>query len=149
VVGEAAQRLDHLRPENRITDTTDHRDSEGKAERPPDGLQQRWTRRSHGHAGNPPTQPVYSQGPGPGEDLTGRVADRRLLPAIWDIVGGHLEPGESPEQVLARELEEETGWRLRELQSVVTDWEHKGVVRRELDYLVTVASSRSPVQVRS
>ena len=76
---------------------------------------------------------------------------------------------------MARELEEETGWRLREIQSVVTDWEweHQGVVRRELDYLVTVdgdlgrprleqgkhdarpgsprgcASSRSQVQVRS
>jgi 8-oxo-dGTP pyrophosphatase MutT (NUDIX family) len=69
-----------------------------------------------------------------------RTAERRLLPGIWDIVGGHLERGETPERALARELEEETGWRLREIQSVVTDWEweHQGVVRRELDYLVTV-----------
>jgi mutator protein MutT len=69
-----------------------------------------------------------------------RTAERRLLPGIWDIVGGHLESGESPEQALAREVEEETGWRLHKIQSVVTDWEweHQGVVRRELDYLMTV-----------
>lgn len=69
-----------------------------------------------------------------------RTADRRLLPGIWDIVGGHLEEGETPEQALAREVEEETGWRVREIVATVTDWEweYEGRVRRELDYLVTV-----------
>lgn len=69
-----------------------------------------------------------------------RTADRRLLPGIWDIVGGHLEAGETPEEALAREVEEETGWRVREIIATVTDWEWEwqGRVRRELDYLVTV-----------
>jgi len=69
-----------------------------------------------------------------------RTMQRRLFPGIWDIVGGHLEPGETPEQTLARELEEETGWKLREIRSTVADWEweHQGRIRRELDYLVTV-----------
>jgi mutator protein MutT len=69
-----------------------------------------------------------------------RTADRRLLPGTWDIVGGHLEEGETPEQALAREVEEETGWRVREIVATVTDWEweYEGRVRRELDYLVTV-----------
>ncbi|PRX99086.1 GNAT family N-acetyltransferase [Allonocardiopsis opalescens] len=69
-----------------------------------------------------------------------RTATRRLLPDTWDIVGGHLEPGETPEQALAREIEEETGWRLRRVEAVVADWEWclDGVVRRELDYLVEV-----------
>lgn len=69
-----------------------------------------------------------------------RTASRRLLPGIWDIVGGHLEDGETPEQALAREVEEETGWRVRDIVATVTDWEweYEGRVRRELDYLVTV-----------
>lgn len=69
-----------------------------------------------------------------------RTANRRLFPGIWDIVGGHLEQGETPEQALAREVEEETGWRVREIVAAVTDWEweYEGRVRRELDYVVTV-----------
>ncbi len=69
-----------------------------------------------------------------------RTPDRLVLPGIWDIVGGHLDAGETPEQALARELEEETGWRLRRIEAVIADWEWEwdGVVRRELDYLVDV-----------
>jgi len=69
-----------------------------------------------------------------------RSADRRLLPGIWDIVGGHVEAGETPEQALAREVEEETGWTVREVLGTVADWEWEwqGRVRRELDYLVAV-----------
>jgi RimJ/RimL family protein N-acetyltransferase len=69
-----------------------------------------------------------------------RSPQRRLLPGIWDIVGGHLESDETPEQALARELTEETGWRLRRVEAAIADWEweHEGVVRRELDYLVEV-----------
>lgn len=69
-----------------------------------------------------------------------RTADRRLLPGIWDIVGGHVESGETPEGALEREIEEETGWTLRRIEAVVADWEweYDGVVRHELDYLVEV-----------
>ena len=69
-----------------------------------------------------------------------RTAERRLLPGIWDIVGGHLEAGETPEQALVREVEEETGWKVRDILWTVADWEWEweGRVRRELDYLITV-----------
>lgn len=69
-----------------------------------------------------------------------RSPDRRLLPGTWDIVGGHVEPGETPEAALARELTEETGWRLRRIEASISDWswEHAGVRRRELDYLIEV-----------
>jgi RimJ/RimL family protein N-acetyltransferase len=69
-----------------------------------------------------------------------RSPTRRLLPGTWDVVGGHAEPGETPEQALAREIEEETGWRLRRIEARLTDWqwEHDGVTRQEFDYLVEV-----------
>lgn len=78
-----------------------------------------------------------------------RSADRRLLPGIWDVVGGHLEPGESPEAALAREIEEETGWKLRRIEAVIAEWEwdvderHTADAsnrfrRYERDYLVEV-----------
>lgn len=69
-----------------------------------------------------------------------RSPERRLLPGVWDIVGGHVEPGESLEQALAREISEETGWRLRRVEALLADWqwEHRQVVRAERDYLVEV-----------
>ncbi|TDD48740.1 NUDIX domain-containing protein, partial [Kribbella antibiotica] len=54
-------------------------------------------------------------------DAAGRVyvhrrsPDRRLLPGLWDVVGGHVDPGEAPEEALRREVEEETGWVVREV----------------------------------
>jgi 8-oxo-dGTP pyrophosphatase MutT (NUDIX family) len=69
-----------------------------------------------------------------------RSPDRRLLPGTWDIVGGHVDPGETPEEALAREIEEETGWRLGRIVRTVADWEWElgGVIRHERDYLVEI-----------
>lgn len=47
-----------------------------------------------------------------GRVLLGRRAPgRRWLPDAWDLFGGHIEPGESPDQALQRELAEELGVR--------------------------------------
>jgi 8-oxo-dGTP pyrophosphatase MutT (NUDIX family) len=69
-----------------------------------------------------------------------RSATRRLFPGLWDIVGGHVEPGETREQALARELEEETGWRLRRIEAITGEWDWTvdGALRHETDYLVEV-----------
>jgi 8-oxo-dGTP diphosphatase len=38
-----------------------------------------------------------------------RTAERVFYPNVWDMFGGHVEPGEGQEQTLVRELEEELG----------------------------------------
>lgn len=38
-----------------------------------------------------------------------RRPDRELGPDRWDLIGGHLEPGETPLACLTRELDEELG----------------------------------------
>lgn len=72
--------------------------------------------------------------------LQRRSLSRPLFPGSWDLVGGHAEDGEDVRTALAREVQEETGWRLADLGPVVEviDWEEGGVARREVDLLVTV-----------
>jgi len=38
-----------------------------------------------------------------------RSATRAFYPRVWDVFGGHVEPGEEHEQTLIRELQEELG----------------------------------------
>ena len=45
-----------------------------------------------------------------GTVLLGRRAlHKRICPGLWDIIGGHVEAGETAAQALARELREEIG----------------------------------------
>jgi 8-oxo-dGTP diphosphatase len=70
-----------------------------------------------------------------------RGPHRELYPDLWDIVGGHVEPGERMLEALAREVEEETGWRLVGTPVLVhvADWDG----RREFDFLVDVEGDLS------
>jgi 8-oxo-dGTP pyrophosphatase MutT (NUDIX family) len=71
-----------------------------------------------------------------------RSESRSLFPGAWDLVGGHLEAGESIMECLARELREETGWELRRVIAALDplSWTgDDGLERREIDYLVEVS----------
>jgi 8-oxo-dGTP diphosphatase len=41
--------------------------------------------------------------------LCHRSPGRRWYPGVWDFAGGHVEPGERPEDALRREVAEELG----------------------------------------
>jgi len=80
---------------------------------------------------------------GAGRIFVQRRSERRsLFPGAWDLVGGHLEPGETILGCLAREVREETGWAV---ERIVADlgtlsWTgDDGLERHEVDYLVEVA----------
>lgn len=45
---------------------------------------------------------------------------RIIFPNQWSLIGGHVEEGESPEEGLVREVEEEIGYLLAEYQPLAT-----------------------------
>jgi 8-oxo-dGTP diphosphatase len=48
-----------------------------------------------------------------------RDPKRPFYPGAWEVIGGHLEPGENAEQALVRELREEAG-------VITTEWHRLG-----------------------
>ncbi len=70
-----------------------------------------------------------------------RSPERKLFPDTWDIVGGHLEPGETIEEALYREVREETGWTVSVVLGMVGEYAYRGndgLDRIETDFLVRV-----------
>lgn len=70
-----------------------------------------------------------------------RSPERKLFPDTWDVVGGHLEAGESVGEALRREITEETGWHLTVVLATVGDYAYTGndgVDRLETSFLVRV-----------
>lgn len=71
-----------------------------------------------------------------------RSPDRRLFPNAWDCVGGHVEPGETLEETLRREVTEETGWQVTRILGIAGEYRwtgDDGLARIETDFLVEVA----------
>jgi 8-oxo-dGTP pyrophosphatase MutT (NUDIX family) len=81
-----------------------------------------------------------------------RSSSRRLFPNCWDIVGGHVEPGETVEQALLREVAEETGWRVERIHPGLPRiaWTgDDGRARIEYDFPVTVAGDLGAPQLEA
>ena len=52
---------------------------------------------------------------------------RIIFPNQWSLIGGHVEEGESPEEGLVREVEEEIGYRLAEYYPLATFFDGQDV----------------------
>ena len=56
-----------------------------------------------------------------GQVLLGlRSGNRSIYPGVWDAIGGHADPGESPSEALVRELAEEIQVRPLEFHVLAT-----------------------------
>lgn len=81
----------------------------------------------------------------------GRVLLLRNERDEWELPGGKIEIGEPPEECLAREIEEETGWPV-EVAAILDSWiYHVTQVDRHV-FIVTYGcrvDSRTPVVVSS
>jgi 8-oxo-dGTP pyrophosphatase MutT (NUDIX family) len=71
-------------------------------------------------------------------------------PGFWNIIYGHLEPGENPVACIVRELREETGLQassLYTLNETAAFYDHSRTALRLTPFFVAFVSSTSPITV--
>lgn len=74
--------------------------------------------------------------------LAHRRPDRRWYPDCWDVVGGHLEPGEKPAETVVRECREELAIEVSRVCRVEVDLEDPALLAH---VFVVTEWSGSPV----
>lgn len=72
-----------------------------------------------------------------------RSATRKLFPLCWEFMGGHVEPGETIEDCIRRELLEESGMNLVLIVAKLHEfeWKHEGHCYKDLVYLVEASGT--------
>lgn len=87
--------------------------------------------------------------------LQKRSPSAEMFPDCWDIAGGHVDPGETFYEALAREIEEETELKLVRILDLIEifDWEsnkgNKSVMMREFDFTVEVEGDLENPKIES
>ena len=79
-----------------------------------------------------------------------RALTRKLWPGCWDTAGGHVEPGETFEEALNREIREETGWKLKRIVEVIGFYDGQtddGEKVYEADFLVEIVGDLEHPQI--
>lgn len=77
--------------------------------------------------------------------LAKRSATKRWYPSCWDVIGGHIEPGETPLEALCREAAEELAIDLDPADVSVVDTVEAADV--ELTVFTATAWNGTPVNV--
>lgn len=70
-----------------------------------------------------------------------RSANRRLFPNCWDIVGGHVEEGETLQQALDREIGEETGWSFGKTIDFVGEYEWNSDGQKSKEFVLLIKAT--------
>jgi 8-oxo-dGTP diphosphatase len=69
--------------------------------------------------------------------LLGQRSESQSHPLKWEFIGGKIEPGESPEEALIREVDEETGLKIevgRFLDVVEADYRNYGRPSHQISF---------------
>ena len=99
------------------------------------------------------------------EDAKGRILlgqhsdeERKPYPGLWDMPGGKLKEGETPEEAVAREVREETGFRVVGL-ILINIFHHSGKAIRAsctsklpgigICYRVKVSGNLKPAELKN
>jgi len=78
---------------------------------------------------------------GKGILLGRRASNRGFYPNVWDIIGGHCETGEEPEETLVREMKEEIDVTPCTFTKCAVLWEPAPECHGEAEYHVFVVTA--------